>query len=212
GRLPQRIMQHIRRGDRGLVDQNLREGDPAFANTHSFVIANNSKSVEALSTAAEGMGYRVVSLSSTVAGDTHDAAQTHARLARKILTDQDPVGPPACIVSGGETTVRVVDGGKGGRNQQFVLAAALEIEGLPVSILSVGTDGVDGSTDAAGAICDGDSVRRARRFGLDPVSYLDRNDSYSFFERLGDLVKTGPTGTNVMDIHVVMVGSPDESN
>lgn len=209
---PQSIMQHTLRGDRGLVDENPREGDAAFRNSCSLVIANNSTSLKAISGRAEGMGYEVVSLSSTVAGDTQDAAQTHARLAREILTEKDPVGPPACIVSGGETTVRVTGGGKGGRNQQFVLSAALEIDGLPVSVLSLGTDGIDGSTDAAGAVCDGNTVIRARQSGLDPVSYLRRNDSYSFFERLGDLVVTGPTGTNVMDIHIVMVGSPDESD
>jgi len=209
---PQSIMQHTLRGDRGLVDENPREGDAAFRNSYSLVIANNSTSLKAISGRAEGMGYEVVSLSSTVAGDTQDAAQTHARLAREILTEKDPVGPPACIVSGGETTVRVTGGGKGGRNQQFVLSAALEIDGLPVSVLSLGTDGIDGSTDAAGAVCDGNTVIRARQSGLDPVSYLRRNDSYSFFERLGDLVVTGPTGTNVMDIHIVMVGSPDESD
>ena len=104
--------------------------------------------------------------------------------------------------------MKVSGHGKGGRNQEFALSAAAGIEDLPVVVLSLGTDGIDGSTDAAGAICDGKTTARARRLRLETASYLSNNDSYNFFARLGDLVITGPTGTNVSDIHILMVGKP----
>jgi hydroxypyruvate reductase len=116
------------------------------------------------------------------------------------------VAPPACIISGGETTVTLRGRGKGGRNQEFALAAALEIEGLDrVLVLSAGTDGTDGLTDAAGAFAQGDTVGRGRSHGLDAETRLSENDSYNFFEPLDDLVITGPTLTNVMDLRLVMV-------
>jgi hydroxypyruvate reductase len=118
-----------------------------------------------------------------------------------------PLKPPCCIISGGETTVTIRGEGLGGRNQEFALAAALDIAGLEnVVTLSGGTDGTDGPTDAAGAVADGATVRRAEKLGLSAAGFLARNDSYHFFEALGDLVKTGPTGTNVMDVRLVMVG------
>jgi hydroxypyruvate reductase len=117
------------------------------------------------------------------------------------------VRPPACLISGGETTVTLRGGGLGGRNQEFALAAAIDLAGLDgVVVLSGGTDGTDGPTDAAGAIADGRSVRRARERGLDPANFLSENDSYRFFDALGDLLKTGPTNTNVMDVRLVLVG------
>ena len=113
--------------------------------------------------------------------------------------------PPACVISGGETTVTVRGPGLGGRNQEFALAAAHDIAGLDnVLILSAGTDGTDGPTDAAGAIATGTTIARSRALGLDAAAYLAANDSYHFFEQLGDLIKTGPTGTNVMDIHLLL--------
>lgn len=208
GRIPDTILQHLRKGADGMVEENVKEGDEAFKNSHSVVVASNSTAVKAASAKAKKMGYGVVSLLDFVMGDTHDAVQSHVQLAKKVLTKSHPVAPPACIVSGGETTVKVRGHGKGGRNQEFVLSAAAGIEGLPVTVLSVGTDGIDGSTDAAGAICDGKTAGRARRLGLDAVSYLRNNDSYNFFAQLGDLVMIGPTGTNVSDMHIIMVGKP----
>jgi glycerate 2-kinase len=116
------------------------------------------------------------------------------------------VKPPACIISGGETTVTIHGNGLGGRNQEFALAAAIDIDGLKdVLILSAGTDGIDGPTDAAGAFADGSTIERANAAGLDASKYLANNDSYHFFERLGDLIKTGPTGTNVADIRLILL-------
>ncbi len=140
-------------------------------------------------------------------GESREVARLHTAIAKEILSDGNPVPKPACIVSGGETTVTVRGQGTGGRNQEFALAAAMEIGGLPnVVILSAGTDGTDGPTDAAGAIADNETMTRAEECEMDPARYLLENDSYNFFHRLGDLLVTGPTLTNVMDLHLVLVG------
>jgi hydroxypyruvate reductase len=138
-------------------------------------------------------------------GETRHVAAVHAAMAREILTSANPVASPACLISGGETTVTIKGKGKGGRNQEFALAAALEIKELPgVLILSAGTDGTDGPTDAAGALADGFTVSRARKIGLDPIRHLENNDAYPFFKALKDLLVTGPTDTNVMDLRIVL--------
>jgi hydroxypyruvate reductase len=127
----------------------------------------------------------------------------HAAIAREVILSGHPVKPPACLITGGETTVTIKGEGLGGRNQEFVLAAAPDIAGLPgVVVFSAGTDGTDGPTDAAGAIADGETLRRKP----DAQAFLDANDSYRYFEALGDLVKTGPTNTNVMDVRILMIG------
>jgi hydroxypyruvate reductase len=146
-------------------------------------------------------------LSSSIEGETREIARMHAALAREVRTSGNPVKPPACLISGGETTVTLRGTGKGGRNQEFVVAAALDIAGLAETvILSAGTDGTDGPTDAAGAIADGETCARAHALGLQPRTALDGNDAYPFFEKLGDLILTGPTRTNVMDVRLVLVG------
>lgn len=208
GHMPDTVILHLQKGVDGIVEETVRDGDEAFKNTHSIVVASNSTAVKAASARAKEMGYGVVSLPSFVLGDNQDAAHSHVRLAKKVLAKSDPVAPPACIISGGETTVKVRGHGKGGRNQEFVLRAATEIEDLLITVLSVGTDGIDGPTDAAGAICDGKTMARARQLRLKATSCLDNNDSYNFFARLGDLMMTGPTGTNVSDIHIIIIGKP----
>jgi hydroxypyruvate reductase len=153
------------------------------------------------------LGYKTTILSSTITGETREAAASHAAVAREIIARGDPLSRPACLLSGGETTVTIKGTGKGGRNQEFALAAAIGIDGLPDTvILSGGTDGTDGPTDAAGAVADGTTIPRAREAGLDPEAFLENNDSYHFFEKLGDLLITGPTLTNVMDLRVILVG------
>jgi glycerate 2-kinase len=130
----------------------------------------------------------------------------HAAVAKEVLLSGNPIPSPACILSGGETTVTLKGKGRGGRNQEFALAATLEIAGWEeIVVLSAGTDGTDGPTDAAGALADGETYKRAKAMGLDPWACLKENDSYPFFEKLGDLLITGPTGTNVMDLHIMMV-------
>jgi hydroxypyruvate reductase len=131
----------------------------------------------------------------------------HAAIAQEIRQSGAPLDPPACVISGGETTVTLRGNGKGGRNQEFALAAALDIAGLErVVVLSGGTDGTDGPTDATGAVADGQTIARAKALGLEPEQFLRRNDSYHFFAALDDLLLTGPTGTNVMDMHILLVG------
>ncbi|HSU32419.1 MAG TPA: MOFRL family protein, partial [Bryobacteraceae bacterium] len=144
-------------------------------------------------------------LSSTIGGETREAADMHAQILREAISSGNPVPPPACILSGGETTVSIKGNGKGGRNQEFALAAAIEIAGLENAlVLSAGTDGTDGPTDAAGAIATGDTIKQALAKGLHARSHLNNNDSYPFFDVIDSLVKTGPTGTNVMDLHVLL--------
>jgi hydroxypyruvate reductase len=139
-------------------------------------------------------------------GETKDVAQVHAGIAKEILKTGHPLSPPACVLSGGETTVTITGQGLGGRNQEFVLAAAMDISGWEkVVVVSVGTDGTDGPTDAAGAVADWLTVERAQAMGLNPAGALSDNDAYRFFERLGDLVKTGPTNTNVMDLRIMLI-------
>jgi hydroxypyruvate reductase len=145
-----------------------------------------------------------------IEGETRDVAGVHAGIAKEVLISGNPIPAPACILSGGETTVTLQGKGLGGRNQEFALASALAIDGQPnIVILSGGTDGTDGPTDAAGAIADGKTVARATEKGLNPGDYLRRNDSYAFFEVLGDLLITGPTRTNVMDVRIVLVRNPN---
>jgi hydroxypyruvate reductase len=138
-------------------------------------------------------------------GEAREAGRFISRIAREAQRSGNPAALPACILCGGETTVTVRGGGRGGRNTELALAAALDIAGEDgILVLSAGTDGSDGPTDAAGAFADWKTLGRARAAGLDPYRFLDENDSYRFFDRLGDLLKTGPTRTNVMDLQIAL--------
>ena len=203
-RVPTAVRQRVERGVRGELPGNSQAGRPrssaACATCWWATIAWRSTRPPRR---ARELGFRTLVLASEIQGETREIARMHAAIAREIVSTPRPVKPPACIITGGETTVTLRGDGLGGRNQEFVLAAALEIAGLRnVVVLSAGTDGSDGPTDAAGAIADGDTLRRnpeARR-------YLDRNDSYHYFQSLDDLVITGPTNTNVMDVRILLVG------
>ena len=143
----------------------------------------------------------------SIEGETREVAKVHSSIAKEILKTGIPVTPPACVISGGETTVTIRGTGLGGRNQEFCLAAAIDIKELPprVVILSGGTDGNDGPTDAAGAIVDPHTVTRGMEMGAEASSYLDNNDAYHFLKKTKDLLMTGPTNTNVMDARLVIV-------
>lgn len=207
-RVPSTVRQRLERGAAGEIEETPRSGDPAFARVRNVIVGSNRSALDAAARTARALRYRTLVLSTMVEGETRDVARVHAAIAREIRASGHPVKPPACIVSGGETTVTLCDGhGLGGRNQEFVLAAASDIAGMEnVVVLSAGTDGTDGPTDAAGAIADGRTAARASEKGWSAADALARNDSYHFFGPLGDLVRTGPTGTNVMDVHVVIVG------
>jgi hydroxypyruvate reductase len=187
-------------------EETPKPGDPAFQRVHNLIVGSNRQAMDAAARQARALGYRTLMLSTFIEGETREIASMHAAIVKEILTSARPVRRPACILSGGETTVTLQGAGLGGRNQEFVLAAAIAIEGFaPVTIFSAGTDGSDGPTDAAGAIADSSTLARARARGLDARRFLAENDSYHFFEKLEGLVKTGATGTNVMDVRVLLV-------
>ncbi len=208
GGLPEAIEDHFRKGVRGVIPDTPADGDPIFTNTQNVIIASNFQAIQAAEKKAAQLGYRTLILSSTIEGETRDVAGVHAAIAAEIQKSGHPVSPPVCVLSGGETTVTLRGNGKGGRNQEFVLAAAQDISGLPATvILCAGTDGTDGPTDAAGAICDGETIARAENLGLRAEDHLRNNDAYPYFQALGDLLITGPTHTNVMDLRLILAGN-----
>ncbi len=203
---PRTVIERLERGARGDIAETPRLGDPVFDRVMHRIVASNALALEAARVAACACGYFAYVVPTPVIGDTADAARAHAAIARGIVERGAPVRRPACVISGGETTVAVRGGGRGGRNTEFAMHAAIAIDGMDgVCVASVGTDGTDGPTNAAGACADGSTVARARALGMDSAAYAANNDSYSFFERLGDLIVTGPTRTNVMDVHIVIV-------
>lgn len=205
-RLPPKVLDYMKAGVSGDGPETAGPDDPSFARCTNHLVGNISLSIEAARRAAAELGYQPLILSSRIAGETREVAAMHAAIAQEAVDNGCPVAPPACIISGGETTVTLKGSGKGGRNQEFALAAAIELDGWDgVTALSGGTDGTDGPTDAAGAIADGSTVARAAALGMDPAGYLDDNDSYHFFSALDDLVITGPTGTNVMDVRLLLI-------
>jgi glycerate 2-kinase len=205
--IPAPVYRHMEKGAQGNIEETPKPGDPLFRNVKNVIIGSNRTALAAAEKKAKDLGFNTYVLPRPVAGDTTRAAKRHLALIRGIVEGKGPIGPPACIISGGETTVKIKGKGKGGRNQEFALVGAMGIDGMKnVVLLSAGTDGTDGPTDAAGAICDGETVQRALRKGLNAKSYLAENDSFHFFGRLGDLIITGPTQTNVMDIHLALIG------
>jgi glycerate 2-kinase len=205
-RLPMSVRTYLQRGQAGEYPDTPKADDAAFTRCQTVIIGSNRLALHAARDTARALGYDTLILSSSIQGETRDIARMHAAIAQEIRHSGAPIAPPACVISGGETTVTIRSNGKGGRNQEFVLAAALDIAGLErVVVLSAGTDGTDGPTDAAGAVADGDTVTRAHAQGLEPAHFLRRNDSYPFFAALEDLLITGPTGTNVMDIHLLLI-------
>jgi hydroxypyruvate reductase len=205
--IPRSVLDRLERGEDGLCPETPKEGDLTFENVHNVVIGSNALALDAARKEARTRGYRTILLSSSMGGEAREVARVHAAILTEVRRSGNPVRSPACVLSGGETTVTVHGGGKGGRNQEFALAAGIELAGVrDVLVFSAGTDGTDGPTDAAGAIATGSTVERAREAGLSAAEYLSRNDSYTFFAALDDLVKTGPTGTNVMDVHLLLAG------
>lgn len=202
-RVPLTVRQHLVSGSQADIPETPKANDPVFRSVHTLVVGSNHLALQAAAAQAKILGYETLLHSSALVGETQTVAGQLTALLRSQVTRSRNL--PLCILAGGETTVTVHGSGKGGRNQEFALAAALSITDLEnVLVLSAGTDGTDGPTDAAGAIATTDTLARARAAGLSARDHLDRNDSYPFFEALGDLVKTGPTGTNVMDIQILL--------
>jgi glycerate 2-kinase len=202
------VHNHIEMGTSGQIEDTPKLDNAVFKQCSQVLVGTNLQALTAAGQKAQRLGYRPLILSSKVEGEAREVAKFYTAIAGEVLSSQNPLKPPACVLAGGETTVTLTGKGRGGRNQEFALAAALTIEGLDnMVVLSGGTDGTDGPTDAAGAIADGTTVARALEKGLDPKDFLRRNDSYNFFQKLQDLLMTGPTRTNVMDIYMLLVGS-----
>ena len=204
--IPATILAHLKSGIEGLVPETPKIDEPFFGSVHSLIVASNTLALKAASKKARELGYKTMILSSMIEGDTTQVAHVHSAIAKEIIQTGNPIPSPACILSGGETTVTIKGKGLGGRNQEFALAAAMDIAGAEnIVILSGGSDGTDGPTDAAGAIVDTNTLSRAMDMGLNPGHFLANNDSYHFFQKLGDLLITGPTNTNVMDLRILLV-------
>jgi hydroxypyruvate reductase len=205
-RAPRSIVQRFEAGARGELPETPKPGDPLFARVRNTVIGNNSLVVEAAAARAREIGFTPHVLTRSLEGEAREMAHQFVEMARAIQAGRGPVTLPACVIAGGETTVTVRGRGRGGRCQEFALAAALDMEGLRnVVMLAAGTDGTDGPTDAAGAMVDGDSAARARARGSDPVASLAENDSHDLLAGAGDLVVTGPTNTNLLDLYLAVV-------
>jgi hydroxypyruvate reductase len=207
--VPEAVKRRLEAGARGKIPETPKPGDPVFSRSRTVIIGNNALACSAAAREARRLGYHTMILTSTLSGDTGEAAAFHLSVASEVAHFGRPVRRPACIISGGETTVRVTGHGKGGRNQEFVLHCVSGLARMPVACLvaSVGTDGTDGPTDAAGAVADNSTLAGSLKSGADfPARCLGNNDSYEFFRRTGGLIITGPTRTNVMDLHLILIG------
>ncbi len=209
-KVPGAVLDLLIQGTNEVIPETPKEDSEEFAGTFNILVGNNDVALAESYKKATSLGYNTSILPYPVTGEARDAAIDHVDKIRDIHSVGYPLQPPACLISGGETTVTIMGGGRGGRNQEFALAAVPGLDGLEgVVILSAGTDGTDGPTDAAGAIVDGFTAMRARKLGIDPITYLDDNDSYNFLSATGDLLITGPTLTNVMDIQIALVSFRD---
>jgi len=204
---PAPVRSRITQGLAGELPDTLKPGDPELASVTNLIVSSNRGAVDQAAAQARELGYTPLVLSTTIEGETAPVARMHSALARECLASGQPSAPPCCLLSGGETTVTLgEDPGKGGRNMEFALAAALDLAGMRgVLAVSLGTDGTDGPTDAAGAWADGESVARGAALGLKARDFLARHDAYNFFQPLDDLIITGPTRTNVMDLRLMLV-------
>jgi glycerate 2-kinase len=204
--VPQRVRRHLDHGCQGLASETPKPGSSLFRRVHHYIVGNNVAAVTALTRAAREASLRTLVHTLALTGEARDEGQRFGALARKIAREGKPLQKPCCVVAGGETTVTVTGKGRGGRAQEFAAAAALEIAGLDkVWVVAIGTDGTDGPTDAAGAVVDGHTVARAKRLSVDLKRALTRHNTYPALKRLHQLIVTGPTGTNVNDLYLLLV-------
>jgi len=208
-KIPPAVRRRFEQGAAGQIEETPKPGNPVFGPSKSFIVGSSAQACTAAAHAARSLGYRVLVLTSRLEGDNGEAARFHMSVASEIVSHRRPLRRPACIISGGETTVKVSGKGKGGRNQEFVLHCVRQLNTLsaPCLVASLGTDGTDGPTEAAGASADNTTLARSRKHGNSFLSdSLRNNNSYTFFNRLNDLIMTGPTRTNVMDLHIILIG------
>jgi glycerate-2-kinase len=212
-KVPSSVRKRIQRGKEGKLPETPKRSSRIFKKVHNILVGTNKESCQAAAEVLEKRGYHSLILSTRLQGEAREVGKILAGICIGIRENQLPVPPPAALVAGGETTVTVHGKGRGGRNQELVLSAASSIRGNPaILVSSIGTDGVDGPTDAAGAVADGSTVERGLRRGLDADTYLGENNSHEFFKQLKDVIVTGPTGTNVNDILIAIVGSADQKS
>jgi len=201
GPFPERVRAHLEAGARGEFADTPAPGAAVFDRVRSTLLASNATAIEAARLAAEQLGMRAIALPGVLRGEARVAGRRLAALGSAIDAEQ-----PVCAIAGGETAVVVRGGGRGGRNQELALAAAVELAGnRKVALLAAGTDGIDGPTDAAGAYADGETLAHGEQLGVDARAALAANDSNGFFAREGGVLRTGPTGTNVMDLAFLYV-------
>jgi hydroxypyruvate reductase len=207
-RIPDSVRERVSQGVKGALPETPKPGDPVFEGCTEVLVGSCLRALAAAAESAERMGYRCIILSSKLEGEAREVAKAFTAIGKEVLSSNHPLEPPACLLTGGETTVTLQGDGRGGRNQEFVLAGAITMDGVDrMVLLAGGTDGTDGPTDAAGALADGSTVPRAKALGMDPRAFLKRSDSYHFFKPLDDLIITGPTRTNVMDIYMILIGA-----
>jgi glycerate-2-kinase len=213
-RIPARVIAVLEAGAEGRLEETPKRGDPLFDNVHNVMVGSNRIATEAATRMAAGLGYNTLFLSSRITGEAREAAKVLYAIARETregcTSGSRPVGRPACIIAGGETTVTIRGNGKGGRNQELALSFLCEMgesedRGRGIYVLSASTDGTDGPTDAAGAFAVPEALKKCGRLSLAPGDFLSNNDSYTFFSETGYLYKTGPTGTNVCDLQIILV-------
>ncbi|HKD00349.1 MAG TPA: glycerate kinase [Methylomirabilota bacterium] len=198
GRVPASIARRLQAGRAGEIQETPKPGDPLFERVENIVIGNNALVTDAAVAAAKRLGFRADLATRELQGEARDVAREFVARARRLT-------PPACLIAGGETTVTVRGQGKGGRCQEFALAAALELGPTDhITILAAGTDGTDGPTDATGAIVDGGSVERGAAAGADVRRALADNDAYAFLRASRDLIVSGPTRTNLLDLYLAV--------
>ena len=209
--VPAPVRERLLAGARGDVPETPKPGDAAFRRVATRIVGSNRLSIDAAAGEARRQGLRPLVLTTRLEGEAREAARVLVAVLRECVESSRPAAPPVCLLAGGETTVTVRGDGQGGRNQELAVAAAQALDGFPVPVVvaSLATDGIDGASEAAGGIADDTSAARARALGLAPAAaFLAASDTRNYLGPLGDLVVTGPTGTNVVDVAVLLAGRP----
>jgi hydroxypyruvate reductase len=205
-KIPVSIINYLQKGIKGEIADTPKPDDPLFARTSTLIVGDNRLAALAALEEAQTLGYNTLLLSTYLEGEAREVGKALAGIAKEVAANNNPIAKPACLIAGGETTVTVRGDGSGGRNTEMALAISLAIENWHnILIVPLATDGTDGPTNAAGAFAEGNTVERAHSADLDPYAFLSRNDSYHFFEHLSDLIKTGPTQTNVNDLILLLI-------
>ena len=203
--VPASVRKHVETGAKGHLPDTPKPGMDLFARVHHEVLGNNRLAIQTVADQAKALGFQPLILTTQLQGEAREMGSMIGAVAREIHETEQPLPRPACLLWGGELTVRVTGDGKGGRAQELALAAAVKVAGLPkMFVVGFGTDGTDGPTDAAGAVVDGETIARARKRKFDPLNFLAKNDSYTFFKKSGGHIHTGPTGTNVNDVYMLL--------